>query len=439
MNQSNNLLKRIFITVILCLAYKAGFQLQMLQNTGLHIMDMITGPPRTSLFAIGLTPVLTGYFIIEIVFLIFPPLNSIRDSGIQGRKIINDWALGFSFLLAVAMAWSLVSTLSGLRMPDGSPLIHNLSFFVLITHTLFFLAGFALLIYIGHLISKHGIANGFCVLLAIPILESLYYSLVKHVRYTMDNNIRVNYIGFLLLIIILVCIFKLIKNLDWKVPLLNEKIQSVHLPFFVQGVSAIVLGTFLYTLIDSRFHLRQILGTKQYTWEFALGMTFLTIIASAICYWLTSSSKRVAASLGVERQNLIMGYKPFIQSTVVIAIITFAWSMPFPYEDTTFIPGLMSLATAITLIAFFIDLGAQVVFTKNCSNSVEIIEFDNIFLASAVKDKLDDAKISHCIQSYNYRRLYFIFQPFIKMKVFVDRTKQVEAKTIIESLIIKNI
>ena len=73
------------------------------------------------------------------------------------------------------------------------------------------------------------------------------------------------------------------------------------------------------------------------------------------------------------------------------------------------------------------------------SEFIEITELDNVHLASKLKQTLTDSQISHVIQGFHYRRLYFFFDPFIKMKLLVPSSDKEKIQSIFNSLEIKNI
>ena len=57
-----------------------------------------------SILSMGLMPVFTGFFIIEVLSLVLKPFRNWRLNGQEGREKLNQWAWGFSFICALFQA-----------------------------------------------------------------------------------------------------------------------------------------------------------------------------------------------------------------------------------------------------------------------------------------------------------------------------------------------
>ena len=110
-----------------------------------------------------------------------------------------------------------------------------------------------------------------------------------------------------------------------------------------------------------------------------------------------------------------------------------------PFEKYRLIPVAIHLFNVCFLISIGLDIKNQLLFTLKNSSPAVVCELDNVHLASVMKDQLKASGIDYCIQAYNFRRIYFFFEPFIKMKLLVSADNKDRASEILNSLEVKNI
>ncbi|MBL6989921.1 MAG: hypothetical protein ISR65_09085 [Bacteriovoracaceae bacterium] len=200
------------------------------------------------------------------------------------------------------------------------------------------------------------------------------------------------------------------------------KKNSLKAPFFIQGVTVLTFtGSMLYTLSWAN----KVLGVFEIglpvagTWSYAITYAILTLIASGFGFWLFSSKKRIASNLFIEKNLVELNYRPLIVSSLSLCIMVFVFSMPFPFGKDKLIPTLVSLFVAINIIVISYDIFVQWKLTLKNKKVISLCEMDNVYYACVLSAKLNEACINHCIQGFQYRRLYYFFQPFIKMKVLI--------------------
>lgn len=444
MNKINKtLFKRIVITIVLYLIYRAGFFITLLSplDKNMGLIHGLMGKSGYSLFALGILPALSAFFLVEILFLLIPPLRVIRNSGFEGRKIIYLWSLLASIVLAAIQSWAIVRTLAGAKDFSGLPLIMDPTILVLIIHFLFFIVGFALLLFIGNLISKHGIGNGFCIMIGVSIIIVAYKNLAYYFQYINLNNISPNFIGLIVFSISSFFIGFLIKKKNWKINIQGEYVKSLQAPFFIQGAAFLTFPVTVYGI----FSLLPQLGISflslpnPSSWGHAIVSSLLSIVSSLFGYWIFSSKKRIASNLNISENSIVNDNRPLFQSTCILFFLTLFFVMPFPFWEQMFIPTIISLLSVMILIAIGCDFYSEWMFHRENENSIEVCELDNVYLAATIKEKLENAHIGHCVQGYEYRRLYFFFQPLIKMKLLVSKERHGEVLGMMQARQAKNI
>ncbi len=107
-------------------------------------------------FALGLTPALSAYVVVEVLALLVPRWRRVRFAGLAGRAPIERAARIVTVLFAVSQAAGVV--LSLLALPGGPPARGPLGLFAMGAT---WVAGACLLYYVANLVSRYGCANGF--------------------------------------------------------------------------------------------------------------------------------------------------------------------------------------------------------------------------------------------------------------------------------------
>ncbi len=441
---TNTILKKILITIVLYSAYRLGFLFSFIpiSDQDSNLITLFLGGRSLSLFALGFMPAISGYLLVEIVFLIIPRLRDIRNNGLAGRQFINRWGLGLSLVIAIQQSWSLVRTIEISGNTYGLSLMQDPTLLTSVSHSLFFIAGFALVLLIGSLISKYGIGNGFCIMIGSSVLEEVYRNVVHYIQYINTNNIRANYLGFLVLASLLYFIFNLLMKKDWSASLLNENPNSIiPIPYFLQGATILTFAASLYELPSTlqSFGVNIPKLPEYGTWTYSLILVALTVISSIFGHWIFSGGKRISSNLFIEDRAISLSLRPLVHSTITLSLLCLAFTMPLPFGNQMFIPNTISLFSAITLIAIAIDVCKQLRLILNKGDLVEICELDNVYLASHLQQILTSSQVNYTIQGFQYRRLYFFFQPFIKMKLLVPVSEREKAQNILNNLVIKNI
>lgn len=114
----------------------------------------------------GLTPIVTGFILIEVLALIVPRWRSLRVSGPDGRRRLDRWSYTIGGVAALVQVWGLLTYLESMGMLYGTG--EKLLFAVGSLAWTFGLVGLA------HVIRRWGVANGFAVLLSAEFVPGLF-------------------------------------------------------------------------------------------------------------------------------------------------------------------------------------------------------------------------------------------------------------------------
>ena len=150
----------------------------------------------TSIAFLDFEPALAGFFVVEVLFMLIPPLRKIRKSGRKGRKVITKWALIASLGFALMEAIPHVKKMGSYVYPDGTAMLSSTSLLAQAAYVSFFVGGFALILFLAKLISKYGVGNGFASLIGLAIIENLCFSLKEYILDIVILGYYIHILGF---------------------------------------------------------------------------------------------------------------------------------------------------------------------------------------------------------------------------------------------------
>jgi preprotein translocase subunit SecY len=150
----------------------------------LKFLNMFTGGglSRMAIFGLGIMPYITAAIIMELLSAVIPKIKEWHEEGEVGRKKITQITRYMTLGLATMQSAALIVSFSAGEKTKA--ILPDLTFArgVLITLTL--VAGMALLMWFGELITDRGVGNGMSILIFVSIIASMpteINSLVKTV------------------------------------------------------------------------------------------------------------------------------------------------------------------------------------------------------------------------------------------------------------------
>jgi len=181
--------KKMLYTLFMLLIYRLGTHVpvpgvdveyvasQISSNAFGQFYDLFSGGALSSfsLFALGITPFITGSIIMNLLTMAIPALERMSKEGPEGRKKIA------SITRYVGVALGLIQTISTLLLLGDDLLVNTGTPVVLsyITIVLCLTAGTALIMWIGERITENGVGNGISLLIFISIVSRLPFEAVS--------------------------------------------------------------------------------------------------------------------------------------------------------------------------------------------------------------------------------------------------------------------
>jgi preprotein translocase subunit SecY len=195
-----DLRKKILFTFFILALYRIGCWIpapgvsisnlaKQMQGSGLlRFLNLFTGGglARMAIFGLGIMPYITASIIMELLSAVIPKIKEWHEEGEIGRKKITQITRYMTLVLAFVQSASLVVSLS--RGTTGEQILPgmNLAKGALIVATL--VAGMALLMWLGELITDRGVGNGMSILIFAGIIAALPGELSNLVRTVMAKQ-----------------------------------------------------------------------------------------------------------------------------------------------------------------------------------------------------------------------------------------------------------
>ena len=183
---------RLTTTLLLLIAYRIGFQVplpgmnpEFLRkvtegSTGIGLLSAFSGGAigQTTIFALGIMPYISASIIFSVLGKVSPQIEAIQKEGASGQKKINQWTRLATIPIAVLQAmfvWFGVFTQDPEILAPGQEAGLLLALVVVLGLT----AGAVVVMWIGELITEHGIGNGASLIIMAGIIATMPSSLMQ--------------------------------------------------------------------------------------------------------------------------------------------------------------------------------------------------------------------------------------------------------------------
>jgi preprotein translocase subunit SecY len=212
--------KRIIFTAIALVAYRIGSHIptpgidahalssffDQVGGTLLGFFDLFSGGAlrRLSILALGIMPYISASIILQLLAVVFPPLEKLSKEGEQGRKKITQYTRYGTVLLSAIQAMGIAIGLESMRSPTGQIVvpIPGWSFRLMTAITL--TAGAIFLMWLGVQITERGIGNGISLLIFAGIIVRVPEAIVNSWRLLSTGELKA--LSFLAILVLMVLV-----------------------------------------------------------------------------------------------------------------------------------------------------------------------------------------------------------------------------------------
>jgi preprotein translocase subunit SecY len=191
-----DLRKKIFFTLIMIVVYRIGAhipvpgvdytQIQAIKNASdqggaLALLNLFSGNSLGSfaVFSLGVMPYITASIIVQILGVVIPKLEEWQNQGAVGQRKITQWTRYLAVVIALVQGTGITYLFANgggstfyRQVPTGKILVNaNLGHVMLVVITL--VAGVALLMWMGEVVTQRGIGNGMSILIFSSVVSGL--------------------------------------------------------------------------------------------------------------------------------------------------------------------------------------------------------------------------------------------------------------------------
>ena len=200
--------KKLIFTMLMFAVFRLGSHIPvpgidrdilggLFSNDLFNWMDIISGGSfkQVTVFAMGIIPYINASIIIQLLTMVVPYFEKLAKEGNEGRKKMTQYtrygAVGLGLMQALVMSFYLQSAMAN----------KNIASVLVCAITL--TAGTAFLMWLGELITEHGIGNGISLIIFAGIASRLPSGVTTVVSYVTAGNVNVVTALFVLVIIVL--------------------------------------------------------------------------------------------------------------------------------------------------------------------------------------------------------------------------------------------
>jgi preprotein translocase subunit SecY len=176
-------------------------------NTMFGLYDMFTGGnlSNVTIFALGIMPYISASIILQLLTVVWPYLEKIKNEGELGRRKITQYTRYGTILLSVVQALGIAVFLE--RQTDiagGLPLVYNPGWGFRLMTVLTLTTGTCFIMWLGEQITERGIGNGMSLIIYAGIVVGLPRAILQTFEQMRTGQIGLIRILFLLVLMALV-------------------------------------------------------------------------------------------------------------------------------------------------------------------------------------------------------------------------------------------
>lgn len=183
-SKAKDLKSRIVFTLIAIVVYRLGTHIPLpsidlvaytkafqSKSAGIFgILNMFSGGAveRMAVFALGIMPYISASIIVQLIVAMVPSLESLKQEGEQGRKIINQYTRYATVFLGIIQAYGIA-----IGLKNGQGIVSDSDYFFVFSTVVTLLGGTMFLVWLGEQITSRGIGNGISLIIFSGIVAGL--------------------------------------------------------------------------------------------------------------------------------------------------------------------------------------------------------------------------------------------------------------------------
>jgi len=257
--------KRILYTVIMMAVYRIGVFVTIpgvdrtVMNAVIHkqggngllgLFNMFSGGAlgNLSIFALGIMPYVSASIILQLLTMVFKPLDELRKEGEQGQRKINQYTRYGTIILSLVQGFGIAMSLEAMNNGDlsdsaavGDVVTHPGWGFRLMS-VLTLTTGTAFMMWVGEQITERGIGNGISLLIFAGIVDGVPDGIASYFATNKGNIQPLNLAAVVAIVLATVATIVFFERAQRRIPIyyarrtVGRRIyggQTAHLPLRV--------------------------------------------------------------------------------------------------------------------------------------------------------------------------------------------------------------
>ncbi len=256
--------RRILFTVVLLAVYRIGVFVTipgvdrtvmaavMHKQAGglLGLFNMFSGGAlgNLSIFALGIMPYVSASIILQLLTMVFKPLDELRKEGEQGQRKINQYTRYGTIVLSLIQGFGIAMSLEAMNNGDlsdsaavGDVVTHAGWGFRLMT-VLTLTTGTAFMMWVGEQITERGIGNGISLLIFAGIVDGIPDGIASYFATNKGNIQPLNLAAVVAIVLATVATIVFFERAQRQIPIyyarrtVGRRVyggQTAHLPLRV--------------------------------------------------------------------------------------------------------------------------------------------------------------------------------------------------------------
>lgn len=212
--------RRIFFTLSMLAVYRVGCHIptpgvdahvlakffEGSEGTLLGLVSAFTGGAlkKMAIFALGIMPYISSSIILQLLAVVFEPVEKLSKEGEQGRKKITEWTRYGTIILAVIQGIGIAVGLQSMTGPAGEPVVPHPGIGFILMTVITLTAGTAFIMWLGEQITERGIGNGISLIIFAGIVAGMPSAVVNSMRLVDTGAMTPTTIIFLVLLMLAV-------------------------------------------------------------------------------------------------------------------------------------------------------------------------------------------------------------------------------------------
>ncbi len=176
------------------------------EGTLLGLVSAFTGGAlsQMAVFALGIMPYISASIIMQLLTVVFEPVEKLSKEGEQGRKKITQYTRYGTIVLAIIQGTGIATGLQTMVGPAGEPVVPNPGMGFILMTVITLTAGTAFIMWLGEQITERGIGNGISLIIFAGIVAGTPSAIINSIRLVETGAMTVTTVIFILVMMLLV-------------------------------------------------------------------------------------------------------------------------------------------------------------------------------------------------------------------------------------------